>query len=156
MRAMASTSPTTTAPEEWTPEMVAGRLAEAADTLRRLPRVKVQGYFSTWPTVIRDFWEAFGWHEAEVRLGPPTAAAIDRMDETVLWLRWLEPDEVRLVWLRAEGVRWKLICARFGVGRTTAWYKWSGALAKIAGRLNGWAGHRCAGSSEWPRVRWRG
>lgn len=123
--------------QDWTPRMVEARLEEAADTLRRLPAVKVQGYFSTWPPIIRDFWEAFGRHAAEVRLGPAMPAAIDRMDETLLWLRWLEPDEVRLVWLRAEGVRWKLICARFGIGRTTAWYRWSGALAKIATRLNG-------------------
>jgi len=124
------------ADEDWTPEMVQARLAEAADTLRRLPAVKVQGYFNTWPTVIRDFWEAFGWQDAEVRLGPASPKAIDRMDETIRWLRWLEPDETRLVWLRAEGVRWKLISARFGVGRTTAWYRWTGALGKIAARLN--------------------
>jgi hypothetical protein len=126
----------------WTPETVAGRLAEAADTLRRLPRVKVQGYSSAWPPIIRDFWEAFGWNEVEVRLGPPLPGAIDRMDETLQWLRWLEPDETRIVWLRAEGMRWKLICFRFSVGRTTAWYRWSGALAKIAARLNGGAGRR--------------
>lgn len=122
--------------ELWTPEIVAGRLAEAADTLRRLPAVGVQGYVSSWPPVVREFWEAFGWHDAEARPGPPTAKAIDRMDETLKWLRWLEADETRLVWLRAEGVRWKPICARFGVGRTTAWYRWSGAVAKVAIHLN--------------------
>lgn len=121
---------------DWTPKMVEARLEEAADTLRRLPPVKVQGYFSTWPPIIRDFWEAFGWHDAEARLGPPTPAAIDRMDETMLWLRWLEPDELRLVWLRAEGVRWKVIARRFGIDRSTAWRHWTYALIKIASRLN--------------------
>lgn len=120
----------------WTPKLVEIRLEEAADTLGRLPPVKVQGYFSTWPPVVRDFWEAFGWHDAEVRLGPPTPKAIDRMDEALQWLRWLEPDETRLVWLRAEGVRWKPICARFGIGRTTAWHRWNSALGKIAVCLN--------------------
>ena len=43
----------------WTPKLVEARFEEAADTLRRLPSVKVQGYFNTWPPVIRDFWEAF-------------------------------------------------------------------------------------------------
>lgn len=128
----------------WTAKLVEARLEEAADTLRRLPSIKVQGYFSTWPPIIRDFWDAFGWHDAEVRLGPPSPQAIDLMDETLQWLRWLEPDEVRLVWLRAEGVRWKLICARFGVGRTTAWHRWSGALEKIAARLSGGAEHYAA------------
>jgi predicted DNA-binding protein (UPF0251 family) len=117
--------------------MVEARLEEAADTLRRLPRVKAQGYFNTWPTIIRDFWEAFGWHDAQARLGPPSPAAIDRTDETMLWLHWLEADEVRLVWLRAEGVRWKAIAHRFGIDRSTAWRRWTCALIKLASRLNG-------------------
>ena len=121
---------------DWTPKMIEARLEEAADTLRRLPPVKVQGYFSTWPPIVRSFWEAFGWHETEVRLGPPRAKAIDRMDETLLWLRWLEPDEIRLVWLRAEGVRWKVIAHRFSIDRSTAWRHWTYALIKIASRLN--------------------
>jgi len=121
---------------DWTPKTVEARLEEAAHTLRRLPALKVQGYFSTWPPIIQDFWEAFGWHEAEVRLGPPSPTAIDRMDETMLWLRWLDPDEVRLVWLRAEGVRWKIIGHRFGIDRSTAWRHWTYALIKIATRLN--------------------
>ncbi len=121
---------------QWTPEMVAARLVEASDTLRRLPPVKVRGYFSAWPPVIRDFWEAFGWSEVVVRPGPASPAAIDRMEVTMQWLRWLDKDDSRLVWLRAEGVRWKAICARFGIGRTTAWYRWSSALATITARLN--------------------
>jgi len=136
MTITASVQRTDAAKPGWTAKMVEDRMAEAADTLRRLPPVKVQGYFSTWPPVIRDFWEAFGWHDVEVRPGPASPEAIDRMDDTLRWLRWLEPDETRLVWLRAEGVRWKLICARFGVGRTTAWHRWSGALTKIAVRLD--------------------
>ena len=121
----------------WTPTTVADAIEEAAQTLRRLPPVRVRGCFNTWPPVIRDFWEAFGWNAAEVRLGPPTPDAIDRMDEALRWLLCLEPDEVRLVWLRAEGVRWKSISHRFGMDRSTAWRHWSCALIKIAAHLNG-------------------
>jgi hypothetical protein len=49
---------------------------------------------------------------------------------------WLEAEERRLVWLRAEGVPWKRITRRLGVGRTTAWQRWTIALLKIATRLN--------------------
>jgi len=122
--------------QDWTPKLVEARLEEAADTLRRLPKVKVQGFLSTWPPIIRDFWEAFGWHDVEVRPGPPAPKAIDRMDESLRWMRWLEPEEVRLVWLRAEGVRWKAIAHRFGMDRSTAWRHWTYALIKIASRLN--------------------
>jgi hypothetical protein len=48
--------------------------------------------------------------------------------------KWIEPEERRLVWLRAERVRWKLICARMGVGRTKAWEMYRRALARIASR----------------------
>jgi len=115
--------------------MVAARLEEAADTLRRLPPVRVQGYASTWPAVIRDVHEAYGWEEARMRLGPPAPDAIDRMDEALGWLGWLEPDEVRLVWARAQRARWRVICARLGVSRQTAWQRWVAALATIAQRL---------------------
>lgn len=122
---------------EWTPALVEQRLVEAADTLRRLPPVKVQGHASSWPPVVRDFWEAYGWEEAEVRLGPPAAAAIDRMDETFGWLRWLEPDDARLVWARADRAPWKAICWRFGIARATACRRWEYALSLIAWRLRG-------------------
>ena len=121
----------------WTPKLVEERFEEAADTLRRLPAVKVQGYVSTWPPIVRDFWEAFGWNEVRVHPGSPSPAAIDRMDETFTWLRWLEPEETRLVWWRAEEVRWKLISYRLGTCRTTAWRRWVAALIKVAARLNG-------------------
>jgi hypothetical protein len=61
--------------------------------------------------------------------------AIDRMDEALGWLLWLEPEERQLVWLRAEGVPWKRITHRLAIGRTTAWQRWTMALAKVATRL---------------------
>ena len=58
------------------------------------------------------------------------------MDEALSWLAWLEPEERRLVWLRAEGLPWKRITHRLGIGRTTAWQRWTMALLKIATHLN--------------------
>jgi hypothetical protein len=106
--------------------------------------VRVQGYFSNWPSVIRDFWEAFGWHQVRVRLGPPSAAAIDRMDEALVWLGWLEPDDARVVWMRASGKRWKNICWKVGLQRSAAHQHWLYALALIAWRLNGGRAPRVA------------
>jgi hypothetical protein len=120
----------------WTPKLVAIYLEEAAETLRRLPPVKVQGYFSTWPPVLREFWEAYGRDELEVRLGPPSGRAIDQMDETMLWLRWLEIEDAKLVWERAGGRPWKIIAHRWGIDRSTAWRRWTYALVTIAAKLN--------------------
>lgn len=121
--------------EQWTTKLVAERLEEAAATMRRLPPVRPQGYVTTWPPIIREFWEAYGYNAPEVRLGPPTPEAVERMDEALGWLRWLEADAVRLVWMRAERVPWKLIEVRFRCDRTTAWRKWTLAVARITTRL---------------------
>jgi hypothetical protein len=42
---------------EWTIEDVAARFEEAASTGRRLPPVRVQGYFNCWPAIVRKEWE---------------------------------------------------------------------------------------------------
>jgi hypothetical protein len=113
----------------WTPELVAQRLAEAVDVLARLPDAKMRGYYGPWRTLV-----------GATGIGPSPAApapeAIDRMDQALGWLIWLEPEERRLVWLRAEGLPWKRISHRFGIGRTTAWQRWTTALLKISVRLN--------------------
>jgi hypothetical protein len=113
----------------WTPELVAERLEEAVDVLSRLPEVKVRGLYDLWPRLV-------GAICAGVRPLLPAPEAIDRMDEAIGWLCWLAPEEQRLVWLRAEGLPWKWITRRLGVGRTTAWQRWTTALLKIATRLN--------------------
>ena len=120
---------------EWNPRIVEEWFEEAADTLRRLPEHRLKNTRSSWPEVIREFHEAYGYDTVRLRI-PPTSAAIDRMDRVMTWLKWLEPDEVRLVWLRANNVRWKSISYAFGVNRSTAWRYWVCALVKVASRLN--------------------
>ena len=83
----------------WTPELVAERLAEAADVLARLPEERVRGFYDLWPRIIG----------APCRGSSPAAAmpdAIDRMGEALSWLLWLDVAERQLVWLRAEGLPW--------------------------------------------------
>ena len=122
--------------EKWTKERVEERLEEAAEIMKRLPAVKPQQIRSAWPPIIQEFWEAYGWNETHVRLGPPPPDAITRMDECMEWLRWLERDQMQLVWARAERIPWKVILNRLGVSRATAWRNWSLALSELAIRLN--------------------
>jgi hypothetical protein len=124
--------------QKWTPEMVADRVKEAAMTLRvlRVSGLKPKGYGSNWPDVVHDPNEAFGWNATEVRMGPPTPGAISRMDEVMDWLRWLEPDYMRIVWLHAEGVNRKIIQIKLGVGKTKLRAMWMSALMTIASMLN--------------------
>src|SRR3546814_10177523 len=112
-------------------------ISDVSSSDRRLPPVKGQGRRSSWPPIVRDFHDASGAEPATVRLGPPTAAAITRMDEAFVWLAWLEPDDARLLWARACGLPWKLLTYRFGASRTTLWRRWVAGLITIASRLRG-------------------
>ena len=71
---------------DWTIDDVAARFAEAAETGRRLPRVRVQGYFNVWPEFVREGWEGFADPEEGYRPLPPPPDAIDRMLETMRWV----------------------------------------------------------------------
>lgn len=114
---------------------VEDRIREAARTLHRLPEERVQGYFSAWPAIKRDEMEILQMEKQPLRIRP-TSDDITEMEEVLfIWLRWLDVDERKLVWQRAERVRWKLICNEFGVGRTKAWEMYKCALGKIAARI---------------------
>ena len=113
----------------WTPAVVADRLVEAADVLARLPEGRVREFYDLWPRIV-------GAPCASARPAAAAPAVIDRMDEALRWLCWLDPEERLLVWLRAEGLPWKRIISRLGIGRTTAWQRWTVALLKITTRLN--------------------
>ena len=121
----------------WSPEQVEERLTEAADVLNRLPEEQVQGYFSAWPEIVRSFWDSYGMHDPVLKRPWPSPAAIDCMEETLTWVRFLAPEDGRLVWARAEGTPWKAICWRFGIARATAHRRWRYGLSVIALRLNG-------------------
>jgi hypothetical protein len=117
-----------------TPREIEDRFEEAARTLRRLPDDKPKGYFNVWPPIVRTTWEIMSMERRPMKVWA-TPQSIDRMDECFAWLFWLESDEARVVWMRAEGMRWKPICRRLGVGRATAWRWWAAALIKISLRL---------------------
>ncbi len=120
-----------------TEQHVEERIKEAVRTLRRLPEEKAKGYASMWPAIKRDPLEILNMEKLPFRLGPPMADEIDRMDEVLfVWLKWLEPEERRLVWMKAERVRWKVICTVLGIGRTTAWTRYQASLTRIVASVN--------------------
>lgn len=126
---------------DWTLDDVAARFADAAETGRRLPRVRVRGYFNVWPAFVRDVWETYPDEGDAYRPWPPSPQAIERMMETMRWVQWLEEEQRHLVWMRAKQYEWKHICRRFGCNRTTAWRRWQKALRVVADRLNGITAH---------------
>ena len=119
----------------WTTDDVADHFEEAFRTLRKLPPVKAQGYFGTWPQVLRTKREIAAMEPEPMRVWP-SAAAITRLERTFDWVLWIEEPERKLVWSRAARVPWKVIAGEMGCDRTTAWRRWQLALTTIAARLN--------------------
>ncbi len=119
----------------WTAEDVADHFEEAFRTLRKLPPVKVQGYFNAWPQVIRTEREILAMEPEPMRVWP-SAAAISRLEQTFDWVLWLGESERRLIWWRAARRTWTQITHQLCVERSTAWRQHKLALTKIAARLN--------------------
>lgn len=122
---------------KWTPSLVEERFVEAADVMKRLPNVRVPGHFNTWPAMMAEFADLIGREPERLRRGPPPSDAITRMEETLDWLRCLEPIDAKIVWLRASGTRWKDVCWKVGLARSAANERWLYGLCAIAFRLSG-------------------
>jgi hypothetical protein len=121
----------------WTIDDVAARLDEAANTGRRLPPVRVQGYYTVWPVFIRQEWEVLAADEKAYRPFPPSPEDIDRMLEVMRWVQWLEVEQRHLVWMRAKHYGWREISIRFACCTKTAQRHWQRALQVLVDHLNG-------------------
>ena len=122
--------------DDWTPAIVDARLESAADVFSMLPEVKPQGYFNAWPEYFHSFADKVG-QQPQMRRPRPSPRQITQAEETLLWLRWLDPDDARLLWLRANRTPWKPICWELGISRATANRRWQYGIAVIVWRLNG-------------------
>ena len=120
----------------WTIEDVANRFEEAASTARRLPPVRVQGYFAVWPMIVRSEWERMSAEERPKLHFQPSPVEVDAMLEVMHWVQWLELDQRHLVWMRAKRYGWRDIAIRFACCTKTAQRHWQVALLSVAQRLS--------------------
>ena len=122
-----------------TPREIEDRMEDAARTLRRLPHPPgsgPRGFGSSWPEYVREARHAYGYHEARMRV-VPSAHDIEQMEEALAWLLFLsDPEDRLIIWMRAEGARWRTICCRVGCVRSTAHRRWVAGLLTIAKHLN--------------------
>jgi hypothetical protein len=121
---------------DWTIARVQDRLELAADVMRQMPGVQPQGHFNAWPEYFHSFADKVG-QEPKMRRPLPSPRMITEADQAMLWLRWLEVDDAKLLWARAERVAWKQITWQFGMSRTAATKRWQFGLAVIVWRLKG-------------------
>jgi hypothetical protein len=121
---------------EWSTAQVQDRLELAADVFRSLPGLRPQGYFNAWPEYFHSFGDKVG-QEPRMRRPLPSPRMITEAEEALLWLRWLEKDDARIVWLRPNGMPWNKIGWEVGLSRPAANRHWQYGLALITLRLNG-------------------
>jgi hypothetical protein len=120
----------------WKRNLVVKRLEEAASVLRRMPPVKVKGYFSTWPQIVPEFSDLVGQEPKLSRPYPPPKA-ISRMEETLWWTTGLAHIDAKILLDRAQRKSWKQICLCVGLSPKVAWGRREYALWIIVERLNG-------------------
>ena len=120
----------------WTIDEVANRFEEAASTARRLPPVRVQGYFTVWPMIVRTEWERMSAEERPKLHFQPSPVEVDAMLEVMHWVQWLELDQRHLVWMRAKRYGWRDIAIRFACCTKTVQRHWQVALLSVAQRLS--------------------
>ena len=123
--------------EEWNYEIVADRLEEAARVLKRMPPVKVQGYFSSWPQIIYEKGDLADQEPKLTKRPAPDPKAISRMEETLGWTVGLPPLDAKIVWMRAYKISWKVICSKVGLCRKIAFRHRRYGLQMIAWKLDG-------------------
>ncbi len=131
----ATTAATTAATTiDGAPDLVAAEaaLAEAVDTLRRLPAARLSPRLTSWPAIVRGAHEAYGYGDPRPRPAPAAPDAIGRLDRVLEALRALDLTEQRLVWSRANGFSWRRIAAFLGTAPNTCRVHYLAALARFA------------------------
>jgi len=86
--------------------------------------------------VVRGSLDAFGFTPQRPRVAAPTPGAIDRADETVAWLLWMEAEQRRIVWARACKIAWRKLEDLDGRSHTTLRKVRASGLDVILARLN--------------------
>jgi len=123
--------------EHWNEKIVMAYLEDAAEIHRRLPEVKVPGYFSLWPETMKDDWtRLYDSVHGACRLGSPMPSEVTYHEEIMDWLRWLNPHQQQIVWMRANRIPWKVLADQFGSNRTTLWRDMNAGLVRIASILS--------------------
>jgi len=123
---------------------VAGRLEDAASTLKRLPASNPHRRALTyWPDVVENFWTAYGMTPVSLRPIPPSAAAITRLDETLEWFFYVpgETDAEKHIYrsvllARAFGISYRKLGRMIGCSKDKAREEWMFSVITLMNRLN--------------------
>ena len=116
-------------------EQVGLRFEECVSVLRRLPGGVCLEYKSFWPDIRYSRDEIALMEKKKITVVKPSPEAIDRAEECLSWITWVNDGERNLIWLRAKSISWRGIARETGYPKTSAQRYWFIALGKIVGRL---------------------
>jgi len=122
---------------------LAGLFIEAADTERRLPGAINLGVRCGWPDTVPDADLAYGYDEAEVRLGPASAIAVRNYDWALRITPAMDADDAKLVWAcahsafkRARGPAWARVGRVSGLHAQTVRRRFERAILELWYKLD--------------------
>lgn len=120
----------------WNEKIVMAYLEDAAAIHRRMPEVKVAGYYSLWPETMKDEWSRlYDLINGTSKLGPPMPKEVSYHEEIMTWLNWIDHDLRQIVWMRANRIPWKILEEQFSKNKTTLWRDMNGGLIRISSIL---------------------
>lgn len=132
-------------PGTWSAAAVRAAIAEALDTLCRLPGDRPAGYRCALPPVVREAIESYGWQATRVRR-PVTLGETAGLDIVLEWLFWLDDvAQRRAVVGLGLGVPLRRLARTLGVSHTQVSRLETAAITALVDRLN--AGAEC-GAAE--------
>ena len=109
------------------------RLNEAASVLRRLPEGSryEHPFLTSWPDHKSDLNTANGYEDVKVKPPIPSPAAIQRMEEVLIWLQLVPAEYRRLLRFRAEGWPWRKLLRHFGCGCRQVKLRWRDVVISL-------------------------
>lgn len=117
-----------------TREEILGRFEEALMVSKRLPPVIRQRYKAAWPDIIYTPIEILQQERLPIRL-IPTSEQLSRLDEVLSWTPLLTETERKLIWYKAQHERWRTICSKLGISKSSACEKLNSALDYLSEKI---------------------
>ena len=105
----------------------------AAQIMRRLPAVKVQGYNCSWPKYCMD---ADDYKNEKDIWMMPLPEEITIMENILEWLEYTDYETRRIVWLRSCGMGWKRMSVQTRQSRSNLIRIYNRGLKDIVEALN--------------------
>jgi len=111
------------------------RFEEAVIVSKRLPPVIRKRYKAAWPDIVYSPLEILQQDKLPIRL-LPTAEQLTRLDEVLSWIPLLTETERKLIWYKAQRERWRDICGKLGISKSSANEKLNRALDYLSDKID--------------------